>query len=71
MISQRRTAQVGLLAAVAVLVTSFGILISQGGDNSQTSAGQQAVSASSQHNQNAPMTLSAAADSDTTVVVHH
>jgi hypothetical protein len=33
MISQRRTAQLGLLATCVVLVSSFGILVFQGGDS--------------------------------------
>jgi len=70
MMSQRRTAQVGLLAAVAVLVTSFGILVSNGGDTSQSSAPVQKVDANSHQMQTPAMTLSASADSNTVVAQH-
>jgi hypothetical protein len=72
MMSQRRTAQFGLLAAAAVLVTSLGMLVSNGGDTSQMPAATapRSVGASSHQTQTPPlMTLSASADSSTTVAV--
>jgi hypothetical protein len=69
MISQRRTAQFGLLAAAAVLVTSIGILVSNAGDTSQASSAKSIGSDSRQTQTRSPMTLSASADSSTTVAV--
>ena len=68
MISQRRAAQVGLLAAAAVFVTSIGILVSSGSDTSQLSAPAHNDSAKQQ---NTPVTLSASVDSSTVVVAQH
>jgi hypothetical protein len=70
MISQRRIAQLGLLAATAVFVLSVGIIMSSGGDRSQPkdAAVQSPVQtgASESHpSQNVPITLSASADSGT------
>lgn len=65
--SQRIRAQLGLLAAAAVLVTSLGILVSHGGDNAPSAAA--AVGANSQQTQSGPMTLSAPAESGATAVV--
>jgi hypothetical protein len=70
--SQRRMAQFGLVAAAAVLVTSLGMLVSNGGDTSQmpAAAAQQSVGSSSHKTQAQPlMTLSASTDSSTTVAV--
>jgi hypothetical protein len=71
MISQRRIAQCGLLAATAVFVTSLGILISQNGEPSQKAAPVQTVSADSHERQNQPLTLSASADSSTANADQH
>ena len=63
MISQRWMVQLGLLASVAVLVTSLGVLISHGGDNNSASeqAKPQAAVAAPQP-QNVHITLSALDD---------
>jgi hypothetical protein len=75
MISQRRAAQVGLLAAMAVIVTSVGILVSSGegdgvrGATPGISSGSQSVIQSSDSGQRSlqamPVSLSAASDSGT------
>jgi len=69
MVSQRRAAQVGLLAAMAVIVTSVGILVSSGeGDGARGAAtASQSVIQSGDSGQRQiqamPISLSAASDS--------
>jgi len=64
MISQRWAAQIGLLAATAVFVTSIGVLISQAGNNSDNNAMSRSVSNPTQ-NAGMPISLSAPAMSPT------
>ena len=71
MMSQRRTAQVGLLAAVAVLVTSVGMLVSNTGDASRAPAVKAAGANPNQTQTQPPMTLSASVASGTAVAVQH
>jgi hypothetical protein len=69
MISQRRAAQVGLLAALAIIVTSVGIIASNGGNESATGAAipSQSINQPSESAQRpvqtTPVSLSAAEDS--------
>jgi len=70
MISQRRIAQLGLLAATAVFVLSVGVIMSHGGQKSQSkdAAVQSPVqTGTSESHQlpNVPISLSASADSGT------
>jgi hypothetical protein len=69
MISQRRTAQFGLLAAAAVLVTSLGILASNAGNTSQAASAQTNGENSRQTQTQSPLTLSASADAGTSAAV--
>jgi hypothetical protein len=63
MLSQRRIAQLGIIAASAVFVVSIGILMSQAGDASDNKNVSQ--QSSFQHiNSAQPMTLSAPAASE-------
>jgi hypothetical protein len=64
MISQRWAVQLGLLASVAVLVTSIGVLISHAGDNNGASepAKPQAAITAPQQPQNVHIKLSALDD---------
>ena len=61
--TKRWAAHIGLLSAVAVLVTCIGVLISQGGDNSKPTQTNKftADSPSDSHGQSVPISLSAPA----------
>jgi hypothetical protein len=67
-ISQRRTAQIGLLAAAAVLVVCIGMLVTNASDTSPTLSVQTVGTDQHQTQSQSPMTLSAT-DSNTTVAV--
>lgn len=64
MLSPRRSAQIGLVAASVVLVSCFGILISQGGDRGSTpqmaapALSAPAVSPSNPHAPGPPLAIS-------------
>jgi hypothetical protein len=62
MMTKRWAAQIGLLSAAAVLVTSIGVLISQGGDRPS----QATPIANVSHGQTSPISLSAVSGSQVT-----
>ena len=68
MISQRRIAQCGLLAAVVFFVGSLGIIISQNSDNSVKATPTPSVSKDPSPRPNQPMTLSVASDSPSSTI---
>jgi len=65
MISQRWAAQMGLLAATAVFVTSIGVLISQAGNGSGDDAMSRSIVSNPTQNTGMPISLSAPAVSPT------
>ena len=65
MISQRWAAQIGLLAATAVFVTSIGVLISQAGNGSSNDAMPGSTVSNPTQNEGVPISLSAPAMSPT------
>ena len=65
MISQRWAAQMGLLAATAVFVTSIGVLISQAGKSSGNDAMSRSMNSNPTQQPGTPISLSAPAMSPT------